>query len=115
MGEWNTGLFGCFSNPAVCCLTMVAPVLLIGKNAEAIGEDGGLWAIVASMTPCGSAWIRTAIRKKRDIDGGFFGDFAVSICCPCCSIAQETIELKSVDYLFENNKVDDQEAAIART
>lgn len=117
MGEWKTGLFGCFTNPAICCLTMCGPALLFGKNAEAIGENGVLWAI-AMCSPCVAALLRTQIRKKKGIDGGFFLDLALYCCCPCCALGQETMELQAVDYLFDDgdlNKVNDQGKSMTRT
>ena len=91
MGQWNTGLFGCFTNPAVCCLTMFAPVLLFGKNAETISENGVLWAL-ASCSPCAAALLRTQIRKKKGIDGGFFLDLLLYCFCPCCALGQDRVE-----------------------
>lgn len=39
-----------------------------GKNAESIGEDATLWAMM-TYAPCISALLRQQIRKKHGIDG----------------------------------------------
>ena len=50
--------------------TVIYMLLLIfpGKNAESIGEDATLWAMM-TYAPCISALLRQQIRKKHGIDG----------------------------------------------
>ena len=43
----------------------------LGKNAEAIGENGTLWAL-SIAAPCTRAFLRSQIRKKEGIDGEIF-------------------------------------------
>ena len=46
-------------------------IKIIGKNAEAIGENGTLWAL-SIAAPCTRAFLRSQIRKKEGIDGSYF-------------------------------------------
>merc|ERR1712039_1121565 len=99
--SFNSGLFACLSDPGTCILSCFGWPLLVGKNAEKIGENGVLWA-VSSMTPCVNGFLRGQIRKKNGIEGRFLTDLLVHCCCPCCAISQESRHLKSVDYLMDD-------------
>lgn len=85
-GDWSTGIFGCFSDPGTFCMAMCGWPFLVGrfpintariktklkqalnnfpgKNAEAIGEDGTLWALSA-WSCCTNSLLRSNIRKKQ--------------------------------------------------
>ena len=64
MGRFSSGLFACLSDPGVLLLSCCGPPLLIGKNAEAIGENPTLWALT-SFSPVTNALLRNQIRKKQ--------------------------------------------------
>ena len=64
---WKNGLFGCFGNIGLSCITCCAWPLAVGKNAEAVGENSAvLWVIAVQMAPCiAGALLRGMIRKKK--------------------------------------------------
>lgn len=56
------------------------------------------------ITPCiligccgafGAACNRQKIREKYSYDGSYISDLAVSCCCGCCAVVQETREVRS--------------------
>lgn len=81
-----------------CC----ALPLAIGKNAEAMGENGVLWVIAVMYCPCiAGSLLRSLVRKKKGIDGSFWVDSLLWCFVPCCAICQETAETGSMDYLVQ--------------
>ena len=67
MGEWKSGLFGCFDNIGLSCLTCCVWPLAVGKNAEAVGEKSPvLWVLSVNFAPCiAGALLRGLIRKQK--------------------------------------------------
>ena len=63
-GNFSSGLFACLSDPGTCCLAWCGWPFLVGKNAEAIGEDPVLWAM-SSFSPVTNSLLRSQIRKKN--------------------------------------------------
>merc|ERR1712227_770480 len=110
--SFSSGLFACLSDPGTCILSCFGWPLLVGKNAEKIGENGTLWA-VSSMSPCVNGLLRGQIRKKNGIEGRYIMDVLAHCFCPCCAIAQEARHLKSVDYLHEDGDFNRAKAATA--
>lgn len=98
---WKHGLFGCFSNFSLSVLACCAMPLVIGKNAEAVGEPNSvLWVIAVLSSGCiAAALLRGLIRKKKGIEGSFWVDVGIWCCCGCCAICQEAAETGSIDYL----------------
>ena len=66
--SFNASIFGCCSDPGALILSCFGMPLVTGKNAEAIGENGTLWAL-STMAPCSRAFLRAQIRKKEGISG----------------------------------------------
>lgn len=101
MGEFEQGLCGCFSNLSLCCFANCLHPLTVGKNAEAVGEAHPvLWAMAAAMAPCIALGVlRGLIRKKNDIPGSFCGDCCVHLMFGPCALAQETAQMKTLDYI----------------
>ncbi|XP_077989896.1 uncharacterized protein LOC144444356 [Glandiceps talaboti] len=94
---WSNGLFGCFGDCGLCCLTYFCPCITAGRNAEAVGKScclHGLFVFLPIVHMiCGSS-VRGMIRQERDIMGAELGDLAVHCFCPCCALIQEAHELK---------------------
>lgn len=90
MGEWNTGLFGCFSNCSLCCFANALNPLTIGTVADA--EFGAkqpiLWALSLGGGPCLVGLVRTRVRQKHGIQGSFMSDCCASALCTPCVIHQ---------------------------
>ena len=71
MGDWQNGLFGCFSNCGVCIITYFLPCITAGRNAEAVGEGCFLYGCLSILGPIGiwsRAKIRGKIREQKGID-----------------------------------------------
>ena len=64
MGRFSSGLFACLSDPGSLILACCGTPLIVGKNAEAIGENPVLWALT-SFSPVTNALLRNTIRKEK--------------------------------------------------
>ncbi|KAM0015058.1 putative PLAC8 motif-containing protein [Helianthus debilis subsp. tardiflorus] len=102
--RWSSGLFNCFSDVPLCCITCWCPCITFGRIAEAV-DDGktscvtsaGVHALLTYATGCG--WIysltyRSKIRKDYMLDGGAFRDCLAHFCCERCALCQEYQELQ---------------------
>lgn len=98
---WKQGLCGCFSNCSLSLIACCTAPLAIGKNAEAVGEAHPvLWALSVMGSPCiAGALLRGLIRKKKGLEGSFFMDCLLWMCCSPCALCQETVETGTMDYL----------------
>lgn len=75
MGDWQNGLFGCFSNCGVCIITYILPCVTAGRNAEAVGEGCFLYGCLSILGPIGiwsRAKIRGKIREQKGIEVSWF-------------------------------------------
>ncbi|CBY23501.1 unnamed protein product [Oikopleura dioica] len=106
MSDWKVGLFGCISSLPMMLAGCFATPLIQGKNAESIGEDATLWAMM-TYAPCISALLRQQIRKKHGIDGELWKDTLFWCCCPCCAAGQEAIQTGSIDYLLDDKALNE--------
>lgn len=94
MGEYQHGLFGCFDNCGVCILTYFVPCYVVGKTAEAVGEDCCLCGVGYMFTACiVGGIIRGKVRAQQGIDGSPLGDFCIHWCCACCAVIQDHNEV----------------------
>jgi Cys-rich protein (TIGR01571 family) len=90
MSDWQSPIFGCFSDPKLCVFVFCCPIYAYGKSAEAVGEDCLLHAILVSV---GYAPItRWRIRKARNIEGSMLSDVLCHCLLPCCALIQEAKE-----------------------
>merc|ERR1712147_327328 len=103
-GNFSSGLFACFSDPGTCCLSWCGLPFIVGKNAEAIGEDATLWAL-SSWSPVPNSLLRSQIRKKNGIEGRYAVDLLIHCCCPCCAVSQEARHLKSCEKLLDDDDI----------
>ena len=65
MGEWKVGLFGCFGNMGLCMASFCLPVIVAGKVAEDMDENGALWAIATAVQPLTAMFLRLRVREKQ--------------------------------------------------
>ena len=75
MGEFQNGLFGCFSNCGVCIITYFVPCLTAGQTAEKVGESCCLYGFLSILGPIGiwsRAKIRGKVREQKGIDVSAF-------------------------------------------
>ena len=95
MGEWSTGLFGCFDDITICLLSYFVPCYQAGKNAEAVGESCILWGLLYWLfSPIAGMIIRGKIRESKGIEGSAIIDLLLHWFCVCCAVAQEARELQ---------------------
>ena len=93
MGEWNYGLFGCFSNMGLCIVALFSPWYVHGMTAQTVGDNFCLccltWCCTIPFTQC---YIRGKVREDKGIDGSKTEDFLYSLFCfplVLCQSAQE--------------------------
>nr|ANR76348.1 cadmium resistance 3-like protein isoform x1 [Tegillarca granosa] len=98
MGEWATGLCGCFNDITLCLITYIAPCYTAGKNAEAVGDScimvGALYWLFPIAGIFLSAKVREKIRGSNGIDGSFGMDCLMHLFCPLCALVQDANQLK---------------------
>ncbi|KAK0062970.1 cell number regulator 10 [Biomphalaria pfeifferi] len=97
MGGFNHSLLGCFDNCGICLLVYCCPFYVHGRNAESVGENCCICALILCFQPFGLlsiAYIRSLVRHSRNIDGNILCDLILSLICPCCVIIQSANELK---------------------
>ncbi|VAI39412.1 unnamed protein product [Triticum turgidum subsp. durum] len=105
---WSSGLFDCFDDCGLCCLTCCCPCITFGKVAEIVdrgatscGTSGALYVLLASLTGC--HWIysctyRSKMRAQYALPDAPCCDCCVHYCCEPCALVQEYKELKARGY-----------------
>jgi len=101
MGEWKVGLFGCFGNMGLCLASFCVPIIVVGKAAEQVDENGALWAIATGIQPLSALYLRYKIREKSGIEGGCIKDCLITCCCFCCATYQMAEEVSAFDKYIE--------------
>ena len=97
MADWNSPIFGCFSDCKLCLLTWCLPCFGTGKTSEALGMDSCIWGAVAMYIPFYNCYYMkkqrdTIIQKQGIEDEGCSG--WIWICCfPLCTIIQHQKEM----------------------
>lgn len=100
---WTYGICSCCGDCSVCIPAFLCTSCVIGKNAEAVGENCFLFTLsqqVPVLKLFTRAYIRKRIREEKQIEGTFWNDLKVHcLWARCCSgvlpIIQETRELKN--------------------
>ncbi|EMS50827.1 hypothetical protein TRIUR3_04648 [Triticum urartu] len=105
---WSSGLFDCFDDCGLCCVTYWCPCITFGKVAEIVdrgstscGTSGALYALLCSLTGC--QWIysctyRSKMRAQYALPDGPCCDCCVHFCCEPCALVQQYKELKARGY-----------------
>ena len=98
MAQWQHGLFGCFDNITLCCISCVFPWYQLGKNAEAVGESCFIYCLadICGFGICAGVAVRGKIREKKNIEGGICSDCMAHICCHLCALVQEAQEVQDL-------------------
>jgi Cys-rich protein (TIGR01571 family) len=102
---WSTGLFDCFSDPALCCLTCCCPCITFGRIAEIVDKgttpciaSGGVYLLLSYLTGCGcmfSCCYRSKMKNQYNMEKDPCGDCLVHFCCESCALCQEYRELQN--------------------
>ncbi|KAJ1292847.1 hypothetical protein BS78_01G021500 [Paspalum vaginatum] len=103
--QWSSGLFDCFDDCGLCCLTCWCPCVTFGRVAEIVdrgatscGTGGALYALLAYLTGC--QWIysctyRAKMRAQFGLPDVPCCDCLVHFCCEPCALCQQYRELKA--------------------
>ncbi|RLN38948.1 cell number regulator 10-like [Panicum miliaceum] len=103
--QWSSGLFDCFDDCGLCCLTCWCPCITFGRVAEIVdsgatscGTSGALYALLAYLTGC--QWIysctyRSKMRAQFGLPENPCCDCCVHFCCEPCALCQQYKELKA--------------------
>ncbi|CAN6297163.1 unnamed protein product [Urochloa humidicola] len=103
--QWSSGLFDCFDDCGLCCLTCWCPCITFGRVAEIVdrgatscGTSGALYALLAYFTGC--QWIysctyRSKMRAQFGLPENPCCDCCVHFCCEPCALCQHYKELKA--------------------
>lgn len=101
MGEWQNGLFGCFTNCGVCIMTYFLPCLTAGHIAEKVGKPCCLYGFLAVLGPVGiytRAKTREMVRDQKGIEVSGFSEVINRHCPRMEYIFHHT--LKRTQFLF---------------
>uniref|UniRef100_J3LUF0 Uncharacterized protein n=1 Tax=Oryza brachyantha TaxID=4533 RepID=J3LUF0_ORYBR len=67
--SWSSGLFDCFDDFGLCCLTWWCPCVTFGRVAEMVdmgatscGDSGAMYALLATVTGC--QWIYLPVPRQ---------------------------------------------------
>jgi Cys-rich protein (TIGR01571 family) len=106
--QWSSGLFDCFDDCGLCCLTCWCPCITFGRVAEIVdrgatscGTSGALYALLVYFTGC--QWIysctyRSKMRAQFGLPEDPCCDCCVHFCCEPCALCQQYKELKARGY-----------------
>uniref|UniRef100_A0A0E0KL13 Cadmium resistance protein n=1 Tax=Oryza punctata TaxID=4537 RepID=A0A0E0KL13_ORYPU len=105
---WSSGLFDCFDDCGLCCMTCWCPCITFGRVAEMVdrgstscGTGGALYALLCAVTGC--QWIysctyRGKMRAQYGLGDAACGDCCVHFWCEQCALCQEYRELVARGY-----------------
>ena len=103
MAEFEHELFGCFESPSLCVIAFFAPCVVVGRTAEAMGEDCMKIALLTFFCGC-PYWIimRERIRAEKGYDEDMTMHLVKQTFCPCCVIVQNAREMGLGDQPAES-------------
>ncbi|KAG8367753.1 hypothetical protein BUALT_Bualt16G0105600 [Buddleja alternifolia] len=118
-GQWSSGICACFDDIQSCCIGLLCPCYLFGKNAEFLGSgtlmgsctthfilwalvntlccvvtDGVLLGLPGCFVACYACGYRRTLRSKYNLQEAPCGDFFTHFFCHLCAICQEYREIR---------------------
>ncbi|KAK4785093.1 hypothetical protein SAY86_001782 [Trapa natans] len=104
-GPWSVGLFDCFSESGLCCLSCWCPCITFGQISEIIdrgtstsGLNTALYILIWGISGCAciySCLYRMKMREQYRLEGSPTEDFFIHCCCEPCSLTQQYRELQN--------------------
>ncbi|XP_059668226.1 protein PLANT CADMIUM RESISTANCE 10 [Cornus florida] len=116
---WSSGICACCDDMQSCCVGLVCPCFLFGKNAEFLGSgtligscmthfilwalmnmlcclltDGVLFGLPGCFVACYACGYRRTLRAKYDLQEAPCRDFVTHFFCHLCAICQEYREIR---------------------
>ncbi|PSS01707.1 Protein PLANT CADMIUM RESISTANCE like [Actinidia chinensis var. chinensis] len=116
--QWSSGICACCDDMQSCCIGLVCPCFLFGKNAEFLGSgtlmgscmthfvmwalvntvcclltDGILLGLPGCFISCYACGYRRELRLKYNLQEAPCGDFVTHFFCHLCAICQEYREI----------------------
>lgn len=117
--QWASGICACCDDMQSCCIGLMCPCYLFGKNAEFLGSgtlagscvthfilwgffnslccllsDGTLLGLPGCLVACYACGYRKTLRSKYDLPEAPCGDLATHLFCHLCAICQEYREIR---------------------
>ncbi|XP_042047605.1 protein PLANT CADMIUM RESISTANCE 10-like [Salvia splendens] len=118
-GQWSSGICACFDDMQSCCVGLICPCYLFGRNAESLGSGtliGScmmhfvLWALVNTLccvmtegvmlgapgclVACYACGYRRTLRENYNLEEAPCGDFVTHFFCHLCAMCQEYREIR---------------------
>ncbi|KAF8021151.1 hypothetical protein BT93_G1548 [Corymbia citriodora subsp. variegata] len=101
---WSSGLFSCFGDVPICCLSFWCPCITFGRIAELVDRgsvscpvNGAIYTAITLLTGCGccySCFCRSRMRQQYQLQEAPCPDCLVHFCCESCALTQEYRELE---------------------
>ncbi|KAI4319656.1 hypothetical protein MLD38_033233 [Melastoma candidum] len=117
--QWSSGICACCDDIPSCCIGLICPCYLFGKNAEFLGSgtlmgsctthfllwslvnagcclltDGILLGLPGCLVACYACSYRKALRSKYGLEEAPCGDFVTHFFCHLCAVCQEYREIR---------------------
>lgn len=116
--QWSSGICACCDDMQSCCVGLLFPCFLFGRNAEFLGSgtfvgscithfilwallntfccfltDGILLGLPGCFVACYACGYRRALRTKYNLQEAPCGDFVTHFFCHLCAVCQEYREI----------------------
>ncbi|KAF6147748.1 hypothetical protein GIB67_006721 [Kingdonia uniflora] len=117
-GQWSSGICACCDDMQSCCVGLICPCYLFGKNADVLGSgtmvgscmthfiicgivnalccvltDGALLGLPGCFVACYACGYRRSLRAKYNLPEAPCGDLTTHVFCHLCAICQEYREI----------------------
>ncbi|XAR48348.1 hypothetical protein NMG60_11031151 [Bertholletia excelsa] len=117
--QWSSGICACCDDIQSCCIGLLCPCFIFGRNAEFLGSgtlmgscmthfilwavvntvcclltDGVLLGLPVCFVACYACGYRRALRSKYNLQEAPCGDFVTHFFCHLCAVCQEYREIR---------------------
>eukprot|EP01121_Diplochlamys_sp_Union-15-3_P013705 TRINITY_DN428_c0_g2_i1.p1 TRINITY_DN428_c0_g2~~TRINITY_DN428_c0_g2_i1.p1 ORF type:complete len:117 (-),score=19.27 TRINITY_DN428_c0_g2_i1:50-349(-) len=96
MSDFETGLFACFNDCGICCITFFCPCFTSAKNKAAVDERDCTFCDCICYP--NEYFTRQQIRAKYGFEFNPLVDCLVAMFCYGCTICQHAQELRAKGY-----------------